>query len=445
MICIYDNLLLNKLRKIAHRMQDGKELAEYVFSVVYKDKGIHSKLDVFNLCNILGVNFVPSELEEVDGVYISERIDRITKQISRPLIALNVNKGNIRRLKFTLAHEICHHIKDFNSETQMTILNDKDLDIPYSQREKFANEFASELLIPTKMLKKVLSCEQITEDNVISKLADFFEVSKSSIKLKLNELNVKYIEPQSLNDSVDYKIKLQYINAIAPTAKKTFNLHLKSNINDIVSNDSRFELSNLNLEKIAEIVFDIEAFKHSKEEMSDEDIEVIGLYHMYNDLLKETESPNQYTLKDYHNKLYELADYSPNGYRNTNNIITNSSVSTCDFQKIREEMFFLFKEVDKFLDYNNLESIQSFYDLSFIHQQITKIHPFNDGNGRTSRLLNNWLLKTKGYPFISIKLNKKNEYLEALKSADENNFNELNYLFINCIYENYNDYIISSN
>ena len=44
---------------------------------------------------------------------------------------------------------------------------------------------------------------------------------------------------------------------------------------------------------------------------------------------------------------------------------------------------------------SNLSAEQVFYFAAFIHLVMLKIHPFADGNGRTSRLLEKWFLAEK--------------------------------------------------
>lgn len=63
------------------------------------------------------------------------------------------------------------------------------------------------------------------------------------------------------------------------------------------------------------------------------------------------------------------------------------------------------------------------------HYEISRIHPFDDCNGRVARLLLNLLLMRAGYPPIVIKNEERREYLEALSAADGGN-REPFYLFI---------------
>ncbi len=52
------------------------------------------------------------------------------------------------------------------------------------------------------------------------------------------------------------------------------------------------------------------------------------------------------------------------------------------------------------------------------HYKFIRIHPFDDGNGRTARILMNFILMKHGFPPVIIKTQDKSNYLSALRQAD---------------------------
>lgn len=53
-----------------------------------------------------------------------------------------------------------------------------------------------------------------------------------------------------------------------------------------------------------------------------------------------------------------------------------------------------------------------------LHYDFVRIHPFDDSNGRTARLLMNYVLLRAGFPPVVIKTDDKRSYLTALNRAD---------------------------
>lgn len=51
------------------------------------------------------------------------------------------------------------------------------------------------------------------------------------------------------------------------------------------------------------------------------------------------------------------------------------------------------------------------------HRRLVDIHPFNDGNGRTARLLMNLVLLRAGYPPVAVRPEDRPAYIDALQQA----------------------------
>lgn len=75
-------------------------------------------------------------------------------------------------------------------------------------------------------------------------------------------------------------------------------------------------------------------------------------------------------------------------------------------QIIQAELDKLFKDIQILLQ-QKLNEYEVFYYASYIHLVFVKIHPFQDGNGRTARLLEKWFLISKlGTNAAAIQLEK---------------------------------------
>jgi len=81
-----------------------------------------------------------------------------------------------------------------------------------------------------------------------------------------------------------------------------------------------------------------------------------------------------------------------------------------------EEWLTIFAKAVKNL---NLKDIDFNY-LAVLHAFFEEIHPFNDGNGRTGRILLNYILISGGYPLVILKgdENSKGEYYKGLEEID---------------------------
>ena len=110
-----------------------------------------------------------------------------------------------------------------------------------------------------------------------------------------------------------------------------------------------------------------------------------------------------------------LLSKSQQGFIRTNPMFVINSNDQIEYvaaspELVNLELEKLFRDIAT-LQNNQLNSYEIFYYASLIHLVFVKIHPFQDGNGRTARLLEKWFLIEKlGKKAYSIQL-EKNYYL----------------------------------
>ena len=146
--------------------------------------------------------------------------------------------------------------------------------------------------------------------------------------------------------------------------------------------------------------------------------EMTGHFTMFNYMLDTCEEIlSQRLIKEYHYRLKagvfeDIANGYPIGeYRNRRNMVSDIMTSTPE--KVEEDMKVLLE------DYNSKEP-HSLKDLAEFHARFEKIHPFQDGNGRTGRMiLFKECLRSCVMPFI-IGDDRKAEYYECLNNAQQN-------------------------
>ena len=131
-----------------------------------------------------------------------------------------------------------------------------------------------------------------------------------------------------------------------------------------------------------------------------------------NDLVKENNPITEWNIKSIHQLvLKDIDDENAGRYRIENVTIKGAIHIPPDYLKVPELMEKLV------LNYENWNDFHPIIQAALLHGELIKIHPFIDGNGRTSRLLMNLDLMNHGYNPVIIKKEDRLEYYEALDKA----------------------------
>lgn len=130
------------------------------------------------------------------------------------------------------------------------------------------------------------------------------------------------------------------------------------------------------------------------------------------DLVKDNEPISEWNIKNIHQLILKDIDNENAGrYRKENVTIKGATHIPPDYLKVPELIEKLI------LTYNTWSEYHPIIQAALLHGELVKIHPFVDGNGRTSRLLMNLVLMSNGYNPVIIKKESRLKYYEALDEA----------------------------
>ncbi len=140
---------------------------------------------------------------------------------------------------------------------------------------------------------------------------------------------------------------------------------------------------------------------------------------LLNDLVQNKVDLTEYVLKQLHGLILRGINKNDAGkYRSVNVMISGSRHRPPEpfiLDKLMED-YFLFYEANK-------ETMHPVLLAAEMHERLVTIHPFIDGNGRTSRLIMNLILMKHGYPITNISGDRENRlsYYNSLETAQVNN------------------------
>ena len=137
-------------------------------------------------------------------------------------------------------------------------------------------------------------------------------------------------------------------------------------------------------------------------------------------ILNKKEKINNDLIIRIHKKLLKDID-TRIGYRTTDIKVFKSHFKASPGIYVQTDMKILLEWYKE-----NKNKLHPFVLASIFHHKFEKIHPFSDGNGRTGRILMNYILLKSGYPPSVIYKKTRDDYLDALSSADSINLTRTN-------------------
>jgi len=267
------------------------------------------------------------------------------------------------------------------------------IQVARGRRKQIRKYIGSEKPSETKLQILTAKFEKEIEKEKI-KLHGFHYLTKDEIK-KIDEINKAFCnryrkQNKTVQEQFDENFVMAFVfnsNSIegSTLTPKEVELLLKENIAPNKSLEDVLEAKNA--EKTLNFV------KNCKEELTEKLL--VQVHEMY---FKETKP------------------YIAGKYKTAQNRITGSNFETTPPKFVQTDMKLYFKEYERLK-----KELHALELAAWAHWKLVRIHPFQDGNGRTARIVMNFILNRNGYALIDIKTKEKQAYFGALEKCHYNN------------------------
>src|SRR3989338_3424379 len=170
----------------------------------------------------------------------------------------------------------------------------------------------------------------------------------------------------------------------------------------------------------------LEAYKLLKEDLTPNNRTLREIYDLQNtekvffEILKTKRDLNHDFIIDIHDNLLENID-KRKGYRTEDIRVFKSKFDPSPARYVKADMEIILKQYKE-----NKDKMHPLLLAGMFHHKFEKIHPFFDGNGRTGRILMNYIMIKNDYPPFLIKKSRRDEYMDSMSKADNLGLNEVN-------------------
>lgn len=332
---------------------DAQGLAKYFSEQYFKDHEKVFPINPFQVLTDLGIHFVFRNFDKMEGLFMPSTAD-----MPIDLVAINA-KRPITRQRFSAAHELCHFLKDADTQsTFMCAISSNEY------KEKYAESFAASFLMPEDELRVQInslhpSDGELTFDDVLE-IADYFGTSFRACYYRIRNLFPYLIAYYSSKKLGKYKpekrrkeLGFSYIKLyeglfdawedISPTNSLEFARRLFKS--KYVYNDARLEGVKTTYDAASEIIEDLQENRQVSEyctESYEGFCNVAGHSVMY-DFIFETVSDNKidiYQLSTLNKKLFSCCPNPEYGgsTRKDNVLVLGAKFETVDWRDVMPEL-----------------------------------------------------------------------------------------------------------
>ena len=416
-----------------------EELAISELEKLRKSGNLTFPIDPFKILHNAGIYVVLKNFENLDGIIIKDE-DNCT------IVGINSN-SSWQRQRFTAAHEYCHFIKDLNREIGTTDYIEC-LKKSNKKIEKYANDFAGYLLMPTDELRKV--CEQYKNKNgfidfeSITIIAEYFgvsfysclnriayglnlidgDISSESLRQRMKEYGVSAKRQELIENKIDSTLLSNVVSSMSFIMADINKYTGQKFLQNYIYNDNKLEGVVIDRKQLNYILADLnfngtdsQFFENNREEI----VMTLGNLELQQYVINTKDDISFKNCGQLHSLLFKYVPYpDDNGkYRDETALIKRGTIQPVPYYEIYDRINALDEELQFFMENIDQYEIGEYIEqVAYFTYKFIAIHPFRDGNGRISRAIMNWLLSKKKIPPIYIDQKCRKEYYDALSKID---------------------------
>ena len=260
------------------------------------------------------------------------------------------------------------------------------------------------------------------------------EVRKEKKKFELELiLNKKYKNLSKEQVEEIEKLRQAYFEKIDKLSKEEFERFEHSFFTELTYNSNAIEGSSLSLEDTALVIDEHLAPKgKSVKEIHEAEnhVKAAEFMNSYKGELNE-----EFMLKLHSIILKDISERFAGRYRESEVRIFGSAVKFPRSEVVPQLVKGLIYWYNKYKKEYHPFEMAVIFSMKFV-----SIHPFIDGNGRMSRLLMNFILKKNKYPWINVYMKQREDYLNAVRKSNDDNYSVVIEFMIETLRENLKDF-----
>lgn len=204
--------------------------------------------------------------------------------------------------------------------------------------------------------------------------------------------------------------KLHYNQVFSRQDDLTKKEILKNFVIEFAHNTTFIEGNTINLAEARNL---LENNKTPKDKTLREIYDLQNTEEVFNWIFDINKKINSEFIIEVHKRLLNKID-SRTGYRTQDIRVLKANFKATPAPYVKTDMDLLLKWYD-----SKKDKLHPLALAIIFHHKFEKIHPFMDGNGRTGRMLMNYILLRNKYPPLILRNKNRKEYLDNLRQADK--------------------------